>query len=323
MTGAVGRVLAALARAGCNPVQRGEGRWTARCPAHGDRTPSLSLAEGRESPVVLHDHGGCPAEDVLATLGLSWAEVLDGGERCAPIDRRRRMSSRRTATAWAVGPEYPSLEQVSGLWNACIPVRADPEASAWLVSRGLAPDRVDLECLARALPQDAPLPRWARGPGGPWSASGHRLILPAFDAHGSLVTMRARRIAASGGPKTLSPARHSHKACAFACLTAQAMLRGRSSRHGRPPAQRVVIVEGDADFLTWATRAPECHEDPPAVLAVWSGAWTQDLADRIPDGARVVIRTHPDASGETYARRIHATLRRRCDTMRPRAEVRT
>jgi hypothetical protein len=46
----------------------GQGRWVARCPAHADRTPSLSIAEGSKTPILLHCHAGCDPRDVLAEL---------------------------------------------------------------------------------------------------------------------------------------------------------------------------------------------------------------------------------------------------------------
>lgn len=42
--------------------------WMVCCPAHDDRTPSLSLADGREGVLLYHCFGGCPADDVRAAL---------------------------------------------------------------------------------------------------------------------------------------------------------------------------------------------------------------------------------------------------------------
>lgn len=44
----------------------GTGRWIAKCPAHPDRSPSLSIRETDDGRVLLHDHGGCDTENVLA-----------------------------------------------------------------------------------------------------------------------------------------------------------------------------------------------------------------------------------------------------------------
>ena len=50
--------------------QSGPGRWLARCPAHKDRSPSLSIRELDDGRVLLHDFGGCDTEAVLDALGL-------------------------------------------------------------------------------------------------------------------------------------------------------------------------------------------------------------------------------------------------------------
>jgi putative DNA primase/helicase len=70
------RVRAALEAAG----SRRQGRdW--QCPAHDDRQASLSVAEGRDGRVVLHCHAGCRTEDVIATLGLGWADLFPEGRK--------------------------------------------------------------------------------------------------------------------------------------------------------------------------------------------------------------------------------------------------
>jgi len=82
-----------------------------------------------------------------------------------------------------------------------------------------------------------------------------------------------------------------------------------------------VIAEGEPDWLTWASRQADSDEQGPAVFGVESGSWTAEIAARIPDSTRIVIRTHLDASGETYARKIATTLSPRCRVLRQRAET--
>ncbi len=48
---------------------RGERKWQACCPVHGDNTPSLSIAEGERS-LLLHCHAGCRFRDVVRALEL-------------------------------------------------------------------------------------------------------------------------------------------------------------------------------------------------------------------------------------------------------------
>jgi 5S rRNA maturation endonuclease (ribonuclease M5) len=47
----------------------------ARCPAHPDSTPSLSISVGTDQPVVFNCHAGCDPDLILDALGLTWAEV--------------------------------------------------------------------------------------------------------------------------------------------------------------------------------------------------------------------------------------------------------
>jgi hypothetical protein len=48
----------------------GAGRWIARCPAHDDKSPSLSIRELDDGRVLLHCFGGCSVPDVMAAVGL-------------------------------------------------------------------------------------------------------------------------------------------------------------------------------------------------------------------------------------------------------------
>ena len=53
------------------------GHWIARCPAHPDKRPSLSIAEGRKQPVVFKCmSAGCTQDEVLKAMGLTWHDLL-------------------------------------------------------------------------------------------------------------------------------------------------------------------------------------------------------------------------------------------------------
>jgi hypothetical protein len=67
---------------------------------------------------------------------------------------------------------------------------------------------------------------------------------------------------------------------------------------------RVVVVEGEPDWLTWVQRAGDSDPTAPAVIGVWSGSLTRALVDRIPDGAHVAEALHDDATGRAYAARL-------------------
>jgi hypothetical protein len=52
----------------------GDGRWYARCPAHDDKSPSLSIKDTGTRTLV-HCFAGCDASDILAAVGLSWRDL--------------------------------------------------------------------------------------------------------------------------------------------------------------------------------------------------------------------------------------------------------
>lgn len=54
----------------------GKGRWIAKCPAHQDSSPSLSIRELDDGRILLHDFAGCSSEDVLHSIGLSYVDLM-------------------------------------------------------------------------------------------------------------------------------------------------------------------------------------------------------------------------------------------------------
>ena len=55
--------------------QRQPRQWSARCPAHDDRGPSLSVRETSDEAVLLHCFAGCTVHDITALLGLDMADL--------------------------------------------------------------------------------------------------------------------------------------------------------------------------------------------------------------------------------------------------------
>jgi hypothetical protein len=50
--------------------------YLARCPAHNDRNPSLSIREADDGKVLLRCWAGCKTADILAALGLRWSDLF-------------------------------------------------------------------------------------------------------------------------------------------------------------------------------------------------------------------------------------------------------
>lgn len=59
--------------------ETGRDKWIARCPAHDDRGPSLSIKDVGEK-LVIHCFAGCAAVDVMNAVGLELHDLLD--EKC-------------------------------------------------------------------------------------------------------------------------------------------------------------------------------------------------------------------------------------------------
>ena len=106
------------------------GGWTARCPAHGDHTPSLSIRDAEENKVLVRCHAGCDQERVIAALrgrGL-WAEngprPLLRVPRRTPIEREPDQDdARRSEIALAI-------------WQSAKPTQGTP-VETYLASRGI------------------------------------------------------------------------------------------------------------------------------------------------------------------------------------------
>lgn len=56
-------------------VQKTADGFVARCPAHEDNSPSLSLGYGTKHPVVFNCHAGCDPDDILKAIGLEWTDL--------------------------------------------------------------------------------------------------------------------------------------------------------------------------------------------------------------------------------------------------------
>jgi hypothetical protein len=57
--------------------QTGKNRWTACCPVHNDKTPSLVITEKDNGKILMHCFGcGCGIDEICQALGISTDEVF-------------------------------------------------------------------------------------------------------------------------------------------------------------------------------------------------------------------------------------------------------
>jgi hypothetical protein len=68
--------------------QRQPGQYSACCPAHDDRGPSLSVRETPDGAVLLYCHAGCTPEEITAALGLDMADLFPPRETPANAPKR-------------------------------------------------------------------------------------------------------------------------------------------------------------------------------------------------------------------------------------------
>lgn len=68
--------------------QRQSGQWSACCPAHDDKGPSLSVRETPEGSVLLHCFAGCSVTEVVAALGLQMSDLFPPRKLCGREPRR-------------------------------------------------------------------------------------------------------------------------------------------------------------------------------------------------------------------------------------------
>lgn len=140
--GSAARIEKARARAnGCGPIagtiakalggRKATGSWMARCPAHDDRNPSLSIRDTDDGKVLVRCHAGCDQERVIAALrwrGL-WGKNGDRQftrvrPRIPANDRPERDDTKRRDAALAI-------------WQASTPAAGGTLVETYLVSRGL------------------------------------------------------------------------------------------------------------------------------------------------------------------------------------------
>jgi hypothetical protein len=128
-------------------VERLGGRWTerggmCRCPAHDDRTPSLSVRPGR-TRLLLHCFAGCDAHAIL--------RALDSGDLLEPrapgAHELNRAADPRRSSAIRIWSEARSTEGTA--------------AAHYLAGRGLRSSSSELRYHPRAPFGPAPLTRYA------------------------------------------------------------------------------------------------------------------------------------------------------------------
>ena len=74
-------------------VKGRNGSWTACCPAHEDKGPSLAIREADDGRVLLHCFAGCPTINVLGAVGMDMSDLFPPDEKRKnyPVEGKPKM----------------------------------------------------------------------------------------------------------------------------------------------------------------------------------------------------------------------------------------
>ena len=282
------KVLARLE--GVKRVGRG---WVARCPAHADRNPSLSVGVGADGRVLLHCFSGCTLDAIVAALGLEAKDLFPEDHDRWRWTRAPKLPAPRREPV--PRPDEGVRRKLEGLWAKAIP----------LDRPGAALGRRYLEARGIKLGSLPAFPLLRLHPGLLYREGGEVLgTFPALLArvehprHG-LVALHRTFLAPHGTGKAPVPAPKKLTHPVFPGAT-----RGAGVRLLPVEAEEVAVAEGIETGLAIAVAT-----GLPAYAAVSAGgleAWTP------PQGVKRVLI---GADGDDAGRKAAATLARRLMAM--------
>ena len=109
MSAAIDNVLGRL-----DAKATGRDSWLARCPAHEDRNPSLSVGVGDDGRVLLNCHAGCSTGEIVVALGLGLADLFAGrsnGSEPGTGKPKKRSSTKRPPDSLPTEVEVAEWQQ--------------------------------------------------------------------------------------------------------------------------------------------------------------------------------------------------------------------
>ena len=293
----------------------GKGWSCFQCGARGDCVRLVSYAIG---------HGG-------RTRGAEGRAVIEEARRRGLVDDVRLPIAQAPHSALSLEPVFPAADELAALMRAARSVDspgAEP-AAAWVHSRGLDPEAVAELCAVAYMAGDVDPPSWAGTSRESWRESGHRLIVPLYDARGVMRSVRARDVTGQARIKELTPTGYRVTGLVMADRKAYRLLKGDAYDGSETMPDHVrrvgaVIAEGTPDWLTvQLSVVAQRGDDAPAVFGIFSGAWTTEHAAKVPTGTAVLIATDRDPQGDDYTAKIAGSFVGRCPCRRWSPKTRT
>jgi hypothetical protein len=259
--------LAAVLNA--RPTGRG---WMARCPAHRDRTPSLSIREADDGRLLLKCFAGCSWADLRQALEARWLWTSSA-----------RNSEWPHPKWWQARGHYADrLQVVRRFWHAARAITPGDPADRYLRSRHLDVARPPT---LRFLPR-------TRHPSG--------AFVPALVAAACrwperrVVAVQLTALTRDGRKAPVKPVRWTRGRLGGAAVRLTPWLQ----------ATPIVVVEGVEDGLAVACALPGS--------AAWAALGAANAAAIVlPSGATVILALDGDDSGRAATRGASATLLRR------------
>lgn len=101
----------------------GKGSWLARCPAHMDKSPSLSVGVGDDGRILIRCFAECGAEAVVAAVGLEMSDLYP--DKPITGDRAPAMRFPAADVLAAVADELMIIEVISCDLERGLPIKQD------------------------------------------------------------------------------------------------------------------------------------------------------------------------------------------------------
>jgi hypothetical protein len=137
----------------------------------------------------------------------------------------------------------------------------------------------------------------------------------------------ARSVERAPAKKSLGTQGHGRRGLVMAGPHGRAMLDAPQAPWHRLERLRLTVHEGEIDVLRAIAQGTDgvSEEDfrPAAyraVIGIFAGSFTRDVAARVPSGTTVVLATDADDQGDKYANEIRERIGPRCDFERVRLE---
>lgn len=295
----VENILARLEAGGFTPRPSGAGSgagWIARCPAHDDRQPSLSVGVAEDGKVLVHCHAGCETEWVVGALGLTMADLMPGDPR--RLDAPQPIGKSKTNGKPQTDPAFLTAD--AALQN--LRRRHGNEAAAWEYYDA-AGELVGVVCRWN-LAGGKEIRPVSLQPDG-WRITAMPTPRPLYRLRKLLKADRSKPVFIVEGEKTADAAAR----CGLLAVTSAGGAQAANKADWKPLAGRRAVIVPDND------KAGEKYADDVAKLCYEAGAAEvrilrlQEYAPELPEGGDLAdvlesptwcgLRTGDNATPET------------------------